>query len=219
MEAASGTRCFDCDEECSADAWASLSYGVHLCLRCAGVHRSFGVHISYVRSCALDEWSEAQRAVMRRLGNDAFETFLLSHGVPRRVWLVIPLETRYFTPAADLYRRRAQEMAKGAVDGLPTDIRPEVRPPLPVLQKAVGKWTDDADAPRCQLCRHDFDFFNRRHHCRKCGRCVCNECSPPESFRPLPQLGHPDPVRQCKLCVPPPAKLMVGMGSSSSLIS
>ena len=27
-------------------------------------------------------------------------------GVPRRVWLALPLEVRYFTPAADLYRRQ-----------------------------------------------------------------------------------------------------------------
>ena len=28
--------------------------------------------------------------------------------VPRRVWLALPIELRYHTPAADLYRRRKE---------------------------------------------------------------------------------------------------------------
>jgi hypothetical protein len=27
------------------------------------------------------------------------------------------------------------------------------------------------------VCETDFDFINRRHHCRRCGRVVCNSCS------------------------------------------
>eukprot|EP00966_Prymnesium_polylepis_P222037 5137337-Prymnesium_polylepis.2 len=210
--------CFDCGENCAADPWASLSHGIVICLKCAGVHRSFGVHISFVRSCALDDWDAKQLDTMRALGNAAFTEFLVTQGVARRVWLALPLETRYHTPAADLYRRRVQGMSSGATDatgGLPTEIRPEVRPPAP--QKVTTRqWTEDAEAPSCQLCKADFVFlFNRRHHCRKCGRCVCGDCSPPECFRPLPPQSF-EPVRQCKLCVPPQAKLMVGMAGPSS---
>lgn len=28
----------------------------------------------------------------------------------------------------------------------------------------------------CFLCETPYTFFNRRHHCRKCGRAVCGEC-------------------------------------------
>ena len=28
--------CFDCDEDCAAQPWASVSYGITLCLNCAG---------------------------------------------------------------------------------------------------------------------------------------------------------------------------------------
>merc|ERR1712032_856760 len=29
----------------------------------------------------------------------------------------------------------------------------------------------------CQVCNSEWDFFNRRHHCRVCGSLVCHECS------------------------------------------
>ncbi|KAL3908582.1 MAG: hypothetical protein SGPRY_009738, partial [Prymnesium sp.] len=199
--------------------WASLSHATLICIRCAGVHRSFGVNTSFVRSCALDEWSHAQRALLAKLGNAAFREFLEEHGVSREVWLATPLETRYFTPVADLYRRRVHQLASGEDVELPTEMRPRVRPPVPTpSKKTTATWTDDADAPRCQLCRQEFYLFCRRHHCRKCGRCICSECSPLLSFRPLPQLGYSDPVRHCKLCMPPPAKPMVGMGTSSRMM-
>ncbi|KAF8249067.1 hypothetical protein K440DRAFT_472297, partial [Wilcoxina mikolae CBS 423.85] len=39
-------------------------------------------------------------------------------------------------------------------------------------------WQPDAAAKHCPICTSAFTFFNRRHHCRKCGRVVCATCSP-----------------------------------------
>ena len=36
--------------------------------------------------------------------------------------------------------------------------------------------TDD-DSPKCALCGMEFTFVKRRHHCRKCGKCICGDCS------------------------------------------
>jgi len=43
--------------------WASWNLGVFLCIRCAGIHRNLGVHVSKVKSVNLDSWTPEQIAV------------------------------------------------------------------------------------------------------------------------------------------------------------
>ena len=49
--------CADCDSK--GPRWASWNLGVFLCIRCAGIHRNLGVHISKVREKSGE--SEAKR--------------------------------------------------------------------------------------------------------------------------------------------------------------
>ena len=53
--------CVDCDSK--GPRWASWNLGVFLCIRCAGIHRNLGVHISKVKSVNLDSWTPQQVAV------------------------------------------------------------------------------------------------------------------------------------------------------------
>ncbi|KAK3577744.1 hypothetical protein CHS0354_005837 [Potamilus streckersoni] len=59
--------CVDCDAK--GPRWASWNLGVFLCIRCAGIHRNLGVHISKVKSVNLDTWTPEQVAMMMEMGN------------------------------------------------------------------------------------------------------------------------------------------------------
>ncbi|KAL4249638.1 ADP-ribosylation factor GTPase-activating protein [Abortiporus biennis] len=70
-------KCVDCGNP--NPQWASLSFAVFLCLQCAGVHRGFGVHVSFVRSVSMDTWQEEQVKRMQLGGNGPFKQFMKSY--------------------------------------------------------------------------------------------------------------------------------------------
>ncbi|XP_066593560.1 zinc finger FYVE domain-containing protein 16 isoform X9 [Prorops nasuta] len=45
-----------------------------------------------------------------------------------------------------------------------------------VLGKQPPFWVPDSDAPNCMLCDVKFTVLKRRHHCRACGKVLCNKC-------------------------------------------
>jgi hypothetical protein len=73
-------------------------------------------------------------------------------------------------------------------------------------------WQADEQATECFLCHSKFTLFFRRHHCRKCGRVVCGNCSsnrstylpstyvvspPSQIFLESPHVPH----RTCDVCM------------------
>lgn len=59
--------CADCLAK--GPRWASWNLGVLLCIRCSGLHRAMGVHISRVKSVNLDTWTKQQMLVFCCRGN------------------------------------------------------------------------------------------------------------------------------------------------------
>ncbi|XP_023687848.1 stromal membrane-associated protein 2 [Paramormyrops kingsleyae] len=59
--------CADCLAK--GPRWASWNLGVFICIRCAGIHRNLGVHISRVKSVNLDQWTQEQIQCVQEMGN------------------------------------------------------------------------------------------------------------------------------------------------------
>ncbi|EFC50849.1 arfGTPase-activating protein [Naegleria gruberi] len=64
--------CADCNAR--GPQWASTTQGVFFCIRCAGLHRKLGTHISKVRSVGLDSWNDEQRRMVELFGNEKANT-------------------------------------------------------------------------------------------------------------------------------------------------
>ncbi|KAL3673831.1 hypothetical protein V7S43_001519 [Phytophthora oleae] len=92
-------RCVDCKSICPQ--WAGVSFGVLLCLACAGKHRSLGVQTSFVKSLAMDAWSASEARALELGGNAKWIAVCAGTGVSD-----LPMEEKYASGVAKAYRSR-----------------------------------------------------------------------------------------------------------------
>ena len=91
--------CCDCGAQ--KPKWASLNNGTFLCLKCAGIHRSYGLNISLIRSLQIDSWTDEQILYLSKGGNNRFKMNLIEFQIDQN----IPNEKKYKSKAADYYRK------------------------------------------------------------------------------------------------------------------
>ncbi len=125
------SECIDCGEK--NPKWTSLNNGIFLCLRCAGVHRSFGMNISYIRSLQIDSWTENQLLFLTKGGNNKFKKNLEEFNIDINSSSV---DIKYKTKAADYYRRYLKNEVDRECDSnyIPTQI---IKPDLNVAQEII----------------------------------------------------------------------------------
>ncbi|KAM0737252.1 Stromal membrane-associated protein 1 [Formica fusca] len=157
--------CVDCDAK--GPRWASWNLGIFLCIRCAGIHRNLGVHISKVKSVNLDTWTPEQVVSLQQMGNsraravyeanlpDSFrrpqtdcslESFIRAKYEHKkyiaREWVPPPLPKvnwdKELDEEAERQRRRKKESSETASTALPLVKKPEVVPQLPKPRSSIS---------------------------------------------------------------------------------
>lgn len=91
-------QCADC-KVLKNPRWASWSLGCFLCIRCLGIHRGMGTHISKVKLVDLDAWTDDQVENMIKWGNAKCNAFwelkLPANYVPDALKIENYIRTKY----------------------------------------------------------------------------------------------------------------------------
>ncbi|KAI3391993.1 hypothetical protein diail_6369 [Diaporthe ilicicola] len=171
--------CSDCKRN-KHPRWASWNLGVFICIRCSGIHRSMGVHISRVKSVDLDSWTDEQLQSVLNWGNARANKYWEAKLAPGHV----PSEAKI-----ENFIRTKYELKRWVMDG-----------PMPD-PSTLGTDADD-DVPLSIV--KEKQTIERKHSLKT------HPGHPPASARPAPQvdlIGGDDPIPRASTAGPVASKV------------
>eukprot|EP00483_Globobulimina_turgida_P007767 UN07782 len=75
--------CADCLANSSDSNWSVWNHGIFVCIKCAGVHRQIGVHISRVKSTQFDKWHTNELKSVKAIGGNLTANKKLENRKPK----------------------------------------------------------------------------------------------------------------------------------------
>jgi len=120
--------CFDCGFP--KPKWASINNGIFLCLKCAGIHRNFGVRFSIIRSIQLENWDDKQIQFLKLGGNLNFKHFLSEYNINTNS---SDNNLKYKSKCAEYYRKYLRSLVEKEIN--PNYIEENIQKPS--LQEGI----------------------------------------------------------------------------------
>ncbi|OHE98014.1 hypothetical protein CORC01_06683 [Colletotrichum orchidophilum] len=176
--------CSDCKKN-KHPRWASWNLGVFICIRCSGIHRGMGTHISRVKSVDLDSWTDEQLRSILSWGNARANKYWEAKLAPGHV----PSESKI-----ENFIRTKYELKRWTMDG-------------PIPDPASLDVDGDDDVPLSLV--KEKQNVERRESVRKSS--VGKSAAPPRNVAaPQPQIdliGGDDPIPRASTAGPQPGKV------------
>ncbi|KAI5130665.1 ADP-ribosylation factor GTPase-activating protein 1 [Nematocida parisii] len=145
-------KCVDCNM--TRPQWASITYGVFLCLNCAGVHRSYGVKVSMVKSLSMDMWNDSEKKTMELGGNKRFLEYVEESQLESLSKEELYTSKKMAKYAAELKKSVRKIFPEAAASNMPSPKerrkKPQSTPSPPVVDVHSAKHTASSSTESTQ---------------------------------------------------------------------